>query len=220
MTNFRSLLWIFFFFICLLIGIRVIYSESFGYLFLVWNLFLALIPLLISEAFRSLPKRSKWVQFLILGCWFVFFPNSLYIVTDLLHLNQESIIPRWFDVLLLFSSSVLGLIMAYLSLFRLGNYLHHRFRSKQVNGIIAVVLFFGSFGVYLGRFLRWNSWDLIRNPQGLLSAVVDQFMFPFEHIQTWGMTFLFSGLFYLIYLLINKIPIHLGQRFNDWQIRD
>ena len=197
-------------FIGLLIGIRSIYSGSFKYLFLAWNIFLASIPLLISASFKSLHKRSGWKQTMLFACWLIFFPNALYIVTDLLHLDQESNVPKWFDVLLLFSSSILGLAMAYLSLFRVENYLLQVFKPKQVEGIIMAILFFGSFGVYLGRFLRWNSWDIIRNPFGLLSSVIQRFIFPFSHTRTWGITILFAVLFYLIYLFIKKLPNHLN----------
>ena len=197
-------------FIGLLIGIRSIYSGSVKYLFLVWNIFLASVQLLISASFKSMHKRSGWKQIMLFACWLIFFPNALYIVTDLLHLDQESNVPRWFDVLLLFSSSVLGLAMAYLSLFRVEDYLLKVFKQKQVDGIIGAILFFGSFGVYLGRFLRWNSWDIIRNPFGLMSSVIQRFIFPFSHTRTWGITILFGILFYLIYLFMKKLSVHLN----------
>ena len=209
--SFEKLLFAFFAFIGLLIGIRVIYSGNFDYLFLAWNIFLAWIPFAISSLFKITLKEDKWKQVLLFCSWFIFFPNALYIVTDLIHLELDSNIPKWFDAVLLFSSSVIGLIMAFVSLHRVENYLGHFLKQKHVEWAIMIILFFGSFGVYLGRFLRWNSWDIIRNPLRLLSTIIQQFIFPLEHTRTWGITCILSALFYLMYLSIKKLPGYLKQ---------
>lgn len=209
--SFSKILLAFFAFIGLMIAARVIYSGEYRFIFLIWNLFLAWIPFIISTSFKRI-QHIKWrKQSFVFFIWFLFFPNALYIVTDLIHLDIESTVPKWYDALLLFSSSITGLLMAFVSLLRMEKFLLLKFNNKMVNMMILVILFFGAFGVYLGRFLRWNSWDIISNPFGLVVSIAQRFIFPFQHLQTWGITLLLTTLFYLLYLAIKKLPGYLNQ---------
>ena len=209
--SFSKILLAFFAFIGLMIAARVIYSGEYRFIFLIWNLFLAWIPFIISTSFKRI-QHIKWrKQSFVFFIWFLFFPNALYIVTDLIHLDIESTVPKWYDALLLFSSSITGLLMAFVSLLRMEKFLLLKFNNKMVNMMILVILFFGAFGVYLGRFLRWNSWDIISNPFGLVVSIAQCFIFPFQHLQTWGITLLLTTLFYLLYLAIKKLPGYLNQ---------
>ena len=209
--SFSKILLAFFAFIGLMITARVIYSGEYRFIFLIWNLFLAWIPFIISTSFKRI-QHIKWrKQSFVFFIWFLFFPNALYIVTDLIHLDIESTVPKWYDALLLFSSSITGLLMAFVSLLRMEKFLLLKFNNKMVNMMILVILFFGAFGVYLGRFLRWNSWDIISNPFGLVVSIAQRFIFPFQHLQTWGITLLLTTLFYLLYLAIKNLPGYLNQ---------
>ncbi len=191
--------------------IRFIYTGKYAFIFLVWNLFLAWIPFMISELFKRLVNAVKWKQVIVFISWILFFPNALYIVTDLIHLDQETSVPKWYDAVLLFSSSAIGVIMAFVSLLRIEKFLAFKFNRRLVEFIVFAILFLGSFGVYLGRFLRWNSWDIVSNPLGLLSSVVQRFVFPLQHVQTWGITIILTITFYLLYLIIKKLPGYLNQ---------
>lgn len=210
--SFHKILLAFFAFIGLLICVRIFYSGKFNYIFMSWNIFLAWIPFGISGLFKKIITSRKWKQALVFFGWLLFFPNALYIVTDLIHLEDESNVPKWYDAVLLFSSSVVGLMMAFVSLFRLEEFLAYHFGRRNTGKIIVAVLFLGSFGVYLGRFLRWNSWDIIRNPFDLIVTVAERFIFPWEHAKTWGITFILTALFYLLYLSVKKLPGSLGVR--------
>jgi uncharacterized membrane protein len=212
--SFQKLLLAFFAFIALLIFVRIMYSGKWSFIFLVWNLFLAWLPFIISSSFKRVLKIEKWKQLFVFAVWLVFFPNALYIVTDLIHLNLETTIPKWFDAILLFTSCITGLMMAFISLIRVEKYLSYYFSSRIVNAQIVFILFVASFGVYLGRFLRWNSWDIISNPFDLLISIVQRFVFPFQHLQTWGVTILLTILFYLLYLTIKKLPGYLNQAMH------
>ena len=198
-------------FIVLMIAVRFIYSGGHGFVFLLWNLFLAWIPFVTSAMFKKNALMQKWKQLLIFSVWLLFFPNALYIVTDLLHLDLETNVPKWYDVVLLFTASVTGLLMGFVSLLRVEKILTRQYNNSKVHLIMIGILFISSFGVYLGRFLRWNSWDVISNPAGLLYSIAQRFMFPFEYVRTWGITAMLTTLFYLLFQAIKKLPGYLNQ---------
>lgn len=205
-VSFQRILLAYVMFIGVLILIRCMYARNLHFLFLAWNLLLAWIPYAISVLFNRIVHEQKWNQALVFFCWFIFFPNALYLLTDLIHLENESNIPKWFDAVLLFSASLLGLFLAFVSLFRVERYLILLFERKRAGMIVLFILFFGSFGVYLGRFLRWNSWDIIRNPIGLATDMIERILFPIAYLHAWGITLILSVLFYLIYQSIKKLP--------------
>jgi uncharacterized membrane protein len=209
--SFQYILLAFFVFIGLLLTVRTLYSGQLDYLFLIWNIFLAWIPFFVSGLLRNADTKSRWKPFFIFCCWLAFFPNALYIVTDLIHLGRQSKVPKWFDAILLFSSSVMGLMMAFVSLYRVEKYLHKLFGTKTVTLITILLLFLGSFGVYLGRFLRWNSWDIISNPFKLIMSIGHRIISPVDHLQTWAITLMLTVLFYLLYFAIKKLPGYLSQ---------
>jgi len=163
---------------------------------------------------RKIKGERIWKQIAVFFTWLIFFPNALYIVTDLIHLEQETSVPKWYDAVLLFSSSVTGLMMAFVSLLRVEKFFIYKFNHRLADAGILSVLFLGSFGVYLGRFLRWNSWDIISNPSSLLFSIVRRFVFPFQYLQTWGITLILTTLFYLLYLAIKKLPGYLNQAIH------
>jgi len=209
--SFQKILAAFFVFIGLLLAIRIYYTGKLLYLFLVWNIFLAWIPFMLSSLFEKMSNKSIWIRTLVICSWLAFFPNALYIVTDLVHLQIESTVPKWFDAVLLFSASVVGLMMAFISLYRVENHLLKTVNKKTGQALIMMILFMGSFGVYLGRFLRWNSWDIISNPAQLLMSIGHRIVSPFDHVNTWAVTIIFTTLFYLLYTAVKKLPGYMSQ---------
>lgn len=211
LASFEKLLLAFFIFIGGMICCRIYYSGSLLFIFLVWNIFLAWIPFRLSYYLLKPAPDHKWKQWLLLGAWLLFFPNALYIITDLVHLDLETAVPKWFDAILLFASSVVGLMMAFVSLYRVESFLAKKISKKRLPLIMLLILFMGSFGVYLGRFLRWNSWDILSNPLGLLSTIAQRFVFPIEHFRTWAVTLILTVFFYLLYSLIKKLPGYINR---------
>ena len=209
--TFEKLLLAFFAFIGILICCRIIYSGSFLFIFLSWNIFLAWTPFWISYFLTKRLWNKKWKQWLLFSVWLLFFPNALYIITDLVHLDIETAVPKWFDALLLFASSIVGLMMAFASLYKVEIFLAKKISKKRMPLVICAILFLGSFGVYLGRFLRWNSWDIISNPLGLLSTIIQRFIFPIEHFRAWAVTFVLTAFFYLLYLTVKKMPGYINR---------
>ncbi len=195
---------------------RIAYANNLRYVFLMWNLFLAWIPFQLGIVITVNNHYKRWIQYILLAGWLLFFPNALYIITDLVHLdNSGEDAPVWFDALLLFTSSVTGLLMAFISLYQVETFIRKNITAKHVNKIIAGSIFLGSFGVYLGRFLRWNSWDILANPVSLLIEVMVRFTNPVIHYRTWGITLLLTCLFLLLYYAGKKIPILLSIEAKD-----
>ena len=183
---------------------RVCYSGSLMYLFLIWNLFLAAIPLMLSSfLIQSRKKKLHWIIFIV---WILFFPNALYIITDLVHLKERNNIPLWFDVILIFSAAINGLLMAFISLYRVDLFLQLRLNNRKTNLILYSCLFISSFGMYIGRFLRWNSWDIFFNPFKFTFEIMQPFINPLHHPRTWGMTIIFFLFFGIFYFIIKKLP--------------
>jgi uncharacterized membrane protein len=212
--GFEKLLAPFFVFILLMVITRMLYSGSIRFAFLLWNLFLAWIPLQISVYLSAKKFSNKWQPVFLLAGWLLFFPNALYIVTDLIHLDGKTNVPTWYDAILLFTSSIAGLIMAFVSLYRVEIFLSTKLNQHIVNRIVIVCLFLGSFGVYLGRFARLNSWNIFTNPFDLAIQITIPFILPLQHYRAWAVTILLTCLFCLIYFTIKKLPGNLKQPGN------
>ena len=187
----------------LLVAYRIYHSDHFTYVFLVWNLFLAWVPLcsaLVCWLFSQYGRRTWLLLALFLTGWFLFFPNSPYIVTDLLHLAPRNNVPLWYDVMLIFSFAWNGLILGFVSLWIVQGVVEALWGRWLSWLLVMVTLAASGFGIYLGRFQRWNSWDLLIDPLGLASDVYTRLVNPFAHPRTVAVTLLFSGFLTIAYL--------------------
>ncbi len=180
---------------------RYYYSDTRVFLFLNWNLFLAIIPWLLSTLMVIKPalQRFKRVTLLIMVVWLLFFPNAPYILTDLFHLRLRSSMPVWFDLILILSFAWTGLMFGLLSLWDIEQVLQQQVKRKWIRLVPVVLLFLSAFGIYIGRYLRWNSWDVVSEPLGLMYDVGHRVAFPLDHPRTWGMTLLMGAFLNLIY---------------------
>jgi len=193
-------------FIGLLISFRILYTDNLKYISMIWNIFLAWIPFVLAGFLQQYRLKEKWKQLVIFGTWLLFFPNALYIVTDLVHLQDESTMPWWFDAVLLFASSFIGIVMAFVSLRKAELYLSSYFKPAVVSILMGIVLFMGSFGVYLGRFERWNSWDVVNDPIALGVGIASKIINPVDNYRAWAITILFSGIYAVLYYFIKTLP--------------
>lgn len=188
---------------------RFYYTDTKVFLFLNWNLFLAFVPWAIASLMVLCRKlgQSKTMLALLIAIWLLFFPNAPYILTDLFHLRLTSSMPVWFDLILILSFAWTGLMFGFLSLWDMENMLQKYLSKFWVTAISVLLLFVGSFGIYIGRYLRWNSWDILTSPLQLMYDIGDRLANPFSHPRTWGMT-LFMGLFltilYFSFRLVRK----------------
>lgn len=167
---------------------RIVYTGSLFYSNLVWNLFLAIIPLLISYLSLTAAFR-KWYFFLVSGfLWLLFLPNAPYLVTDFVHLDDRKIIPLWFDLMLLMSFAWTGLIYWMISM-RHFNEILVRAKVSALNWALnQLIIFVTAVGVYLGRDGRFNSWDVFVNPGEIFSYVFFMLRYPFKNLSFYGMT--------------------------------
>ncbi|MBK9300801.1 MAG: DUF1361 domain-containing protein [Bacteroidetes bacterium] len=179
---------------------RIAFTGSLMYIFLNWNLFLAMIPCFISSyLLHNSININRYVMGLLAATWLLFFPNAPYILTDLFHLNERNGMPKWFDLIMLLSFSWAGLLLGFISLFHIEQLLLKKCSAVKTQVLIITMLFMASFGVYLGRFLRWNSWDIITTPHLILMDIADRFIHPWMHGRTWGVTLLLGTLLTFIY---------------------
>ena len=181
----------------ILLMIRMKLTHNFFYLFLVWNLFLAVIPFAISTYLVSLPKLNKLWLVLCFGVWLLFLPNAPYIITDLLHIKISPTHLLWLDILVVMSFALNGLLLFYLSIIDMKSILQTFLSKKKVNYLITTILFLTGFGVYLGRFLRYNSWGILSNPKYLFVDIINIVMKPLANQEAWLFTILF-GLFLML----------------------
>ncbi len=178
----------------LLLMIRMKLTHSFFYLFLVWNLFLAVIPYAITTYLMSIPKLNKLWLVLCFGVWLLFLPNAPYIVTDLLHLRISDTSFLWLDILVVLSFASSGLLLFFLSILDMKRILKPYINTSKIKFLIFSLFFLNGFGVYLGRFLRYNSWEILSNPKYLFEDIFTILLQPFSNPEAWLFTFLF-GLF-------------------------
>jgi len=190
-----------------LLALRVARSGTPSYLFLCWNLFLAWIPWWAGQAFQTSSRRrasAAW-QLVWLALWLLFLPNAPYILTDLLHLASRPPVPLWFDLALLLSYAGTGLLLGYVSLLDVHAALEERF--GQATGWIAAAgsLFLSGFGIYLGRFRRWNSWQALTEPMGILRDISDRLLDPASHPHPLTITLVFGGGLFLGYAALRLL---------------
>lgn len=198
-----SLLFLSLSFCIALLYIRMKITQTMYYRFLIWNLFLAIVPYTITTYLVSLKKINLLKLSVYFIIWLLFLPNAPYIITDLLHLKTSGSTMLWLDVLMISFFAINGLLLFYLSLSDFKTLLKQHFNSTISYVIIFAVFFLTSFGMYLGRFLRYNSWEILSNPKHLFNDVINIIAHPFQHYNAWLFTLCF-GLALSIGFLIFK----------------
>ena len=149
-------------------------GSPFYILFFIWNLFLAWIPYLLSTQLKN-QGANNWRAWTLTFFWLLFLPNAPYLITDLMHLRQRPPIPIWYDAILFFLFVATGLILGLLSMRNLHRYWQKCLPQKMIRPLIIAVWALCSFGLYLGRVGRWNSWDLFTNPFSLFHYTLGLF---------------------------------------------
>jgi uncharacterized membrane protein len=169
----NQLLLYFSFYCFSLLLVRAKLTQTIYLFFLIWNLILAIIPYLTTsyllKVHQSLSKTKFFVGILI---WLAFIPNSFYILTDLIHLTNSNSPIIWLDVMIISSYAFIGFVFGTLSLVDFENIIKSKISIKFVSIIIPFVCFLCGIGIFIGRILRYNSWDILSNPFELVTDCV------------------------------------------------
>jgi uncharacterized membrane protein len=155
-------------------------SGEWRYENLVWNLFLAWLPFVFALAAYDRDRRGRGLPAVLLPAllWLAFLPNAPYLVTDYMLLREIEGMPVWFDVVMLTSFAWTGLVLGFVSVYLIQSVA--RRRAGAVAGWACAVASLGlsGVGIYLGRVLRWNSWDLAVQPTAVLADVLERLQTP------------------------------------------
>jgi uncharacterized membrane protein len=136
----------------------------------------------------------------------LFLPNAPYVITDILHFQQRPPVPYWFDLLLVLSAAWNGMLLCVTSLLRVEKFLAKHISTKWIKPMTVVLLTFCSYGMYLGRYKRYNSWSVVTRPDDIVHTIISNLVEPWEHMQAWMFTFSFAILLCLIYFTIKNLP--------------
>jgi len=188
-----------------LFGVEAVRDNSIRFDYLVYNLFLAWIPLgLTLWLIHMLRTRlwSSWPSFLLTLFWLGFLPNTFYMISDYIHIQDIASGDLLFDVIM-FSSFILNaFILGLVSLFLIHSELRKRVSSHTSWWMMSAAIFLVSFAIYIGRDLRWNTWDVFLNPASILFDVSDRLLNPKAHPEMFSTTFGFGVLIASIYVVV------------------
>ena len=195
-------------FFCIALSVaRVLFTHDPIYLTLNWNLFLAFIPWAVTSLLMINPAliKRKVILAIMLIAWLAFFPNAPYILTDLFHLRDHSNVPLWFDFIMMFSFAWTGLLFGFISLMEMEVILERYLNRWMVNILVVLLLFLGSYGIYLGRFMHYNSWDILQDPTELAKGIAEQALNPATQKRMYAMTLLLGILLNFMFWSVKLI---------------
>jgi uncharacterized membrane protein len=189
-----------------LFGLGVLRGNGWSDWYLIWNLFLAWLPFVFACLLVLRLRQKEWSSWSGIGltlAWLVFLPNSFYMVSDLIHLEDMARKSVLFDSLTFTTFVINGLLLGYASLYLIQRLMRERGASPQKTGVFAVAsLLVCSFAIYLGRDLRWNSWDVVVNPAGIIFDVSERILDPLDHPDTFTTTGVFFVFLFGLYLVL------------------
>jgi uncharacterized membrane protein len=188
-----------------LVSARILWTGKLQYAFLIWNLFLAWLPfcfaLLACDKYRKVSGRH-WHFLSLTGAWILFLPNAPYIFTDLIHLQSRYFAHFWVDMVLILSCALTGLVLSFLSLFLMQNIVRRLLGGLVSWCFVAGAIGLSSFGIYLGRFLRFNSWDIIVQPVKLYHGIGEWVAAPLASSTTFAFPVLFATFLFIAYVML------------------
>lgn len=181
-----------------LLIIRIIHTHHISFVFLLWNLFLAWLPYYLIKRFNK--RNNRYFNLFIFALTILFLPNAPYILTDLFHLKQGPHAPLWFDLILILSFALAGMFFFILTVKEMLELSKKYFQLKVSQVYIKIsIMALSAYGVYLGRYLRFNSWDIVSDPLNLAVQMARSFFGTGHMKETVAMTFTFSIFLFLVY---------------------
>lgn len=193
---------------------RVAYSESNRHIGLIWNLFLAWIPFMLAYFAHAISWRRRSLYIIIpfvAFLWLIFFPNAPYMLTDLQDLARRATdAPLWYDTIIIGWSSWTGMLLGVISLYLMQDIIIRTFGRAAGWIFVFVISAMSSFGIYVGRFVRLNSWDILQNPAETAQEVMGIIIDPSMRLAAF--TFLYTFFFLFIFLLLYSFSHMLSEQ--------
>jgi uncharacterized membrane protein len=191
---------------------RVAVSDSTRHTNLIFNLFLAWIPFILSYVAYAVSWKRVLLYYVLpiaAFLWLIFFPNAPYILTDLQHLARESTsAPLWYDVIVMVWFAWTGMLLGLVSLYLMHDIVQRAFGRAFGWMFVFVASGLSSFGVYLGRFIRFNSWDILQDPKEVAVSLFGLAIEP--SLRMLAFTSLFTIFYLFVYLTLYSFG-HLHQ---------
>ncbi|HEY5480140.1 MAG TPA: DUF1361 domain-containing protein [Verrucomicrobiae bacterium] len=188
-----------------LVVARIVWTGRFGYSFLVWNLFLAWLPmvfaLLACENYQTTSGRD-WRFLGLAGAWLLFFPNAPYIFTDLIHLTKRFYPYFWVDLSLILLCALTGLVLGFVSLYLMQSVVERMLGRAASWLFVAAVAALTGFGIYVGRFMRFNSWDVVFKPRQVYHGIGNWVADPLANSTSLAFPLLFGTFVFITHLML------------------
>lgn len=173
------------------------------FVYMIWNLLLAwaalAITLWLEKALRT-NAWSSWYALMLTGAWLLFLPNTFYMITDFIHVRELPDTQVVQGVIMLWSFVITGVSLGLLSLYVVHAELLRRVSAKATLVLMGIVIAGCSFAIYVGRELRWNSWDIVTNPTAVLFDVSDRLLNVASHPRMMAITVGFAALITTLYI--------------------
>jgi len=197
-----------------LTGLRIERTGDWTYVFLVWNLMLAWLPLIFAIGVHTRHQRrekSGWRLYGLAVLWLLFFPNAPYIFTDMIHTMGGFLSTFWYDYILVLLFGFIGFMLGFVSLYLMQTVVAERMGRRASWYFIVAMAWLSGFAVYMGRFLRWNSWDVVVHPVKVGQALGHFAFHPWAEQTSLIFSALFATFMFLGYLMLYALT-HLQPR--------
>lgn len=176
--------------------------------YLVWNLFLAWVAFGLSVWLYSMLIHRRWSEWLPLTLtvvWLCFLPNTFYMLTDYIHVPEGDTANITYNVVLFTSFISVSVALGFASLALIHSELRRRLPARVAWGVVSIIILLVSLAIYIGRYLRWNTWDILTEPAGILFDMSERVLNPTAHPQTFITTCLFFILLSTGYYAVWKL---------------
>jgi uncharacterized membrane protein len=193
-----------------LVTTRVILTRRFQHLYLPWNLLLAWVPWIATtllDRWDQSAQIQKGKRLTAMAVWFFFFPNAPYILTDLVHLGPKYYGHYWVDMLLILLVAFTGLLLGFLSLQSMQQRVARRFHWPAAWLFVMAMSLLSGMGIYAGRFLRWNSWDVVARPGRVMDDGLLWVLSSFERPLSIVFPLLFGIVLFTTYVVVASISM-------------
>ena len=199
-----------------LVAARVAFTETGYHLGLIWNLFLAWIPFILSYIAHSVSWRQIWLYLVIpviAVLWLIFFPNAPYMLTDLQDLARKAAgAPLWYDVIIIVWCSWTAMLLGIVSLYLMQDIVQRTFGRFIGWSFVFVISALSSFGIYVGRFVRLNSWDILQDPAETGMEILGIIIDPSRRLAAFTLSY--TVFFLFVYLLLYSFSHMLQEQTN------